>query len=227
MPVNIIICPPFFFRIVGSAALIQLTGAKKLDSNCSRTNVRVRGEAASSSTVPTSAITPAQQSSASLPQSHNGKPSLEQQRSISSLPNASTASATIAWHCHITLLRFPYTLASSFNLSKNSDAQSIKQATRTQGGPSHLPSNSTPLYLSLHPSSSHWRQNSRNSSFRRVLPSSSPPPPSGRCRGFRPATTLSPWASAWRAMAMPRGEVQAVMSQVRGAGWAGKVGWGG
>lgn len=39
--------------------------------------------------------------------------------------------------------------------------------------------------------------------------------------------TLSPWASAWRAMAMPIGVVQAVMSHVRGEGCGGKVGFGG
>lgn len=55
-------CPLFLFRIVGNAALIQLTGPKKLVSNCSRTRVCVRGEAASSSTVPTSAIIPIQHS---------------------------------------------------------------------------------------------------------------------------------------------------------------------
>lgn len=56
IPVNIIICPEFLFRIAGIAALSTLTGPKKFVSNCSRTSVCVRGEAASSSTVPMRAI---------------------------------------------------------------------------------------------------------------------------------------------------------------------------
>lgn len=45
-------CPPFLLRIAGNAALITLTGPKKLLSNCSRPSVRVRAEMPSSSTVP-------------------------------------------------------------------------------------------------------------------------------------------------------------------------------
>ena len=56
IPVNIIICPKFLFRIAGIAALSTFTGPKKLVSNCSRTNVCVRADAASSSTVPMRAI---------------------------------------------------------------------------------------------------------------------------------------------------------------------------
>lgn len=33
MPVNMMMCPIIFFRIVGSTALIMLTGPKKLVSN--------------------------------------------------------------------------------------------------------------------------------------------------------------------------------------------------
>ena len=95
-------------------------------------------------------------------------------------------------------------------------------------GPSHLPSNSTPLHLSFHPLSSHSRHKSRNPSPRRVSPTSSTPPSpcveSAIWRGFKPAITLSPCESACRAMAMPMGEVQAVMSQVRGPECGGKVG---
>lgn len=51
----------------------------------------------------------------------------------------------------------------------------------------------------------------------------------------RPAITRSPVERAWRAMAVPRGVLVAVMSQVRGWGWVGAVivgvergaGWGG
>ena len=55
MPVRIMMCPDLFSRMAGKAALMMLTGPKKLDSNCSRTRVRERGEAPNSSTVPMTA----------------------------------------------------------------------------------------------------------------------------------------------------------------------------
>ena len=65
--------------MAGKAALMMLTGPKKLVSNWSRTRAWVRREAASSSTVPMMA-------------------SLEQQKRMSSFPNAEMAWAIAAWH---------------------------------------------------------------------------------------------------------------------------------
>lgn len=99
-------CPFSFALIDGSTALITFTGPKNLVSNWSRISVCVSADVDNSSTAPMTAAFP---SAALL--SHSmaeissrsrgrgpGKPSLQQQNSTSIRPNASTASATAAWH---------------------------------------------------------------------------------------------------------------------------------
>lgn len=56
MPVKTMMWPDRFCRIVGRVAFIMLTGPKKLVSNWERTRVRVCADAASSSTVPMTAV---------------------------------------------------------------------------------------------------------------------------------------------------------------------------
>lgn len=99
-------CPFSLALIDGSTALITFTGPKNLVSNWSRISVCVSADVDNSSTAPMTAAFP---SAALL--SHSmaeissrsrgrgpGKPSLQQQNSTSIRPNASTASATAAWH---------------------------------------------------------------------------------------------------------------------------------
>lgn len=169
---------------------MQLTGPKKLLSNCSRTRVCARGDAASSSTVPTSAIVtislhPSTPVIYGVPNLHLSSIAVYPISQMSPQPQQQQPD-TGPSHCSPHISPF-------FQPSK----QTTKQSSNT--GPSHLPSNSNPLHLSFHPSFSHSRQKSRNPSPRRVSLSSSSPSPwleSAMYRGFKPAITLSPWESA-------------------------------
>ena len=205
-------CPECFFRISGSAALMTLTGPKKLVSNCSRTRVCVRDDAANSSTVPIRAICRFQHSR------FQGKAALSLTFTLATKKNIQPAKCFNSF-CNSSLALPHYSVSPDRN-----QQYSLQSPIESTLGSSHLPSNPTLLHLPSHsflPLTS--SQNSQNSSFLSPLPAI----PLLRFMisdSRMPAMIESPCARAWRAMAAPIGVVMQVMSQTREWVWLGNRG---